>query len=167
MPVKIHTLPSQARLLELFSYDPATGVLRWKVWCGGKATAGSIVGYKTTKAMRVRIDYVSYAVHRVIWKMVTGHDPVAQIDHRNGLIDDNRWTNLREATQSQNQGNARMRMPNETGLKGVRLLKDRFQARIQINKRTVYLGCYGTAKEAHDAYIAAAKQYFGPFYNPG
>jgi hypothetical protein len=58
-------------------------------------------------------------------------------------------------------------MPNETGLKGVRLLKDRFQARIQINKRTVYLGCYGTAKEAHDAYIAAAKQYFGPFYNPG
>jgi hypothetical protein len=36
-------------------------------------------------------------------------------------------------------------------------------ARIKINKKTIYLGQFGSEKEAHDAYLEAARKYFGEF----
>jgi HNH endonuclease len=41
------------------------------------------------------------------------------MDHVNGDRADNRWCNLREATQSQNQANTSMRADNISGYKGV------------------------------------------------
>jgi hypothetical protein len=49
------------------------------------------------------------------------------------------------------------------GLKGVRQLGKRYQARITLDQKTEYLGCYPTPEEAARAYDLAAVQFFGAF----
>src|SRR6267142_689238 len=92
----------------IMDYDPLTGIVRWKVRRGSTAPAGGIVGSLSNKGyLTVRINYKLYLLHRIIWLLVTGQWPVNQIDHRNLMTADNKWTNLREATCPQNHGNKR------------------------------------------------------------
>jgi hypothetical protein len=156
-------LPSQARLLELLTYDPATGILRWNVRRGGAAQKGSIAGTRNKKCINIIIDGTSYVAHRIIWKLVTGQEPSILLDHRNNDPWNNRWNNIREATLSDNMANARRWKVHSVGLKGVRAKGNKFEARI--NRRS--LGHFDTAAEAHLAYAAAAKQRFGHFSNSG
>jgi len=167
MPIKMITLPSQARLLELFAYDPATGILRRKTSPANGYFPGDIVGFKTRKNIVVGVDRHVYVAHRLIWKMVMGRDPIEQIDHRNGDPHDNRWNNLREATASNNTANRGRWRKHKIGLKGVSTNYHHFRARLQINKIRYDLGTFKTAEEAHKAYIAAAKVHFKDFSNSG
>ena len=48
---------------------------------------------------------------------------------------------------------------NATGLTGVRILRGRYEARITINGRSMYLGAFNTAEEAHGAYLEAKRKY--------
>ena len=66
---------------------------------------GKEVGYldKSTGYRYVEINGISYYSHRLIWFMHYGTWPKGQIDHINGIKDDNRIENLREATASENQ----------------------------------------------------------------
>ena len=57
--------------------------------------------------------------HRLAWFYMTGEWPKNHIDHVNGLEGDNRWCNLREATNSENMLNRKMNKNNKTGVKGV------------------------------------------------
>lgn len=93
-------LPPASFLREQFRYDSATGKLYWRkrpefyskgVWgCTGKeAGALNIHGWKT-----VRIFNEKYLLHRVIWKMVHGVDPIGNIWHKDGDGCNNRIDNL-------------------------------------------------------------------------
>ena len=173
-------LPSQAYLAECFDYDPATGVLTWrarprehfrteggyKSWTArfrGKA-AGSVVDGRRIIAL---VDH-NWHSQRVIWKLVTGEDPAALIDHRNGDGTDDRWENLRAATKQQNQHNGPMKSRNTTGFKGVSLTNHGerlpFRATVVINRKQIYLGTFATAEEAHAAYCEAAQRLHGEFW---
>jgi hypothetical protein len=44
-------------------------------------------------------------IHRIIWALATGAWPEHEIHHRNGVGNDNRLRNLREATRFENQHN--------------------------------------------------------------
>lgn len=156
--MKINALPSQARLLELLDYDPITGVLRWKIR-RGMARAGSIAGHRDKRRLRVYVDDKPYAAHNLIWKMVTGKDPILLIDHEDCDCFNNRWGNLRESDFTGNAGNRKRTVNHQVGLKGVRPHRRRFQS-FCAGK---YLGTFQTAEEAHAVYVVAAKQYFGPF----
>ncbi|MBK8139547.1 MAG: HNH endonuclease [Chloroflexi bacterium] len=87
------------------------------------------------------------------------------VDHinRDGL--DCRRANLRVATPSQNQANRKIRKDAIGGLKGAVWDKSRgkWQAKIRAFGKNIFLGRYETAIEAHQAYMAAARQYFGEF----
>ena len=85
------------------------------------------------------------------------------IDHADGDFANNKWANLRAANQSENSRNRRTRCDNSLGLKGVYRAGTRYAARIFIGKKEEHLGCFGTAEEAHAAYIEAAKSRFGEF----
>jgi hypothetical protein len=87
--------------------------------------------------------------------------PVEQVDHRDLNRANNAWSNLRQATASQNQGNKRGW--SSTGVKGVTRNKGKFIAYIKISDRNVCLGTYSTAEEAGSAYARAAVQKFGEF----
>jgi hypothetical protein len=84
------------------------------------------------------------------------------MDHKNLNRADDRWSNLREATASQNQANILKKSSNTSGAKGVCWRKDsrKWQAQICINGKRRYLGSFDT-REAAAAYAAAAKEHFG------
>lgn len=91
-----------------------------------------------------------------------------QVDHRNGNGLDNQRANLREATRTQNNANARRRKDNTSGFKGVTLDAriGRWSARIHVNKQCRSLGYFATAEEAALAYDIAAFEAFGEFARP-
>lgn len=88
--------------------------------------------------------------------------PGAHVDHINGNRLDNRKSNLRLATNSQNQGN---RKPNKSkrGSRYKGVYTSGWIAAIQKNGRKHYIGTYATEIEAARAYNSAALEFFGAF----
>lgn len=155
---------TEHRLRELLSYDAASGALRWRR-SRGRANAGDAAGVVNAHGyVVVRVDGMLYPAHRLAWLWTTGQTPPRYIDHANGDRADNRWTNLREATQTQNNANQKRRSDNKTGFKGaMRTSRGRFRAEIRVHGRSRYLGTFDTPEAAHAAYVAAAIATFGDF----
>lgn len=155
-------------LTKILKYDPETGNLHWnhprpKIRVGDKAGYLHHKGYTN-----LEINGKHYAAHRLVWFHVTGSMPSKAIDHINGNRSDNRFENLREASNGQNRANSIT--TNKHGLKGVRLLpwmKESgkcWQASIKHNNKVIYLGCYYTKEDAHSAYCDAAVKLHGDFF---
>jgi hypothetical protein len=159
-------LPPARILRQRFSYYPLTGILTYKDSSKGHGSAGWING---SGYWVVGINYEKFLVHRVIWKLVTGKDPKAEIDHADNDRQNNRWRNLREATESENLHNMKTPRHNTSGYKGVTWDKNRskWMAKIQVSGRTTNLGRYSNRKEAHAAYMAGAVKYYGEFAHAG
>lgn len=79
-----------------------------------KSSGTNVHGY-----IRLMFNCKMYAAHRLAWYFVYGRWPINQIDHINGIRNDNRIENLREAFQTENQWNARIRVDNSSGVKNV------------------------------------------------
>lgn len=98
-------------------------------------------------------------------RMILAAEPAQMVDHRllNGL--DNRRSNLRAATKSQNGQNASRTVLPQSGFKGVYLHRQsgRWQGRIHIERKAVSLGYYPRPQDAAVAYDAAALKHYGDF----
>jgi hypothetical protein len=163
-------LPTLERLNEILDYDPETGVFRWKKPTANRVKVGAIAGTDHNLGYRiVMIDRSRYFAHRLAWKMHHGRDPEDQIDHINGIKNDNRIKNLRECSRAQNQCNRGKNKNNSSGYKGVSLCRrsGKYVAHLTVIGVKKYLGHHKTASEAHEAYKKAAKEYHGYFYNGG
>ena len=87
--------PDSLRLREVLSYDPATGLLRWKLNAGSRAASGQIAGTHTTKGhLVVRVDGHLLLAHRVAWSIHYGVAPAGLLRHGNKNKADNRIENL-------------------------------------------------------------------------
>lgn len=103
----INPLPPLARLRKVLTYDKLTGDLIWRKRIPSKKMRGKKAGTLTKEGYwQVQIDGIFYLAHRIAWKLATGNDPVAEIDHKNRNRSDNRLDNLREATHSENACNS-------------------------------------------------------------
>jgi hypothetical protein len=90
------------------------------------------------------------------------------IDHANGDPDDNKITNLRIATPSQNSANSRKPEHNTSGAKCVFVTKSgKYRAIVTCNGTTYNLGTHATKEEAKQAYLAGAQKHFGEFAHDG
>ncbi len=100
-------MPGGDSLNTLLSYDPDSGILTWKKTRNPNCRMGTSAGCRTKKGyLRICVGGVDYMAHRVIWRMMTGEDPShLQIDHIDQDPSNNRWSNLRLASQSQNLHN--------------------------------------------------------------
>ena len=85
------------------------------------------------------------------------------IDHINGNSLDDRAINLREATITQNAWNHKGRSKSSGLPMGIRKLGEKYQARIAVNKKTIYLGMHATAEAALSVYLQARRTHFGEF----
>lgn len=144
---------------DLIAYNPDTGVLTWKV-DRGSVKAGEVVSSKHKKGyLQVRVDGRLYLAHRVAVFLHTGKWPEKLVDHRNGVKDDNRWSNLREASQTVNMQNLRKAPGSKKLPLGVRSRGDKFTSQIRVDGETVHLGTFDTEHEASSAYLTAKRNY--------
>ena len=159
---------TRSELMQLVDYSPETGILRAKV---RRTSTKEILGSKSVRQkrvyLRVCINRKHYYAHRLAWFYVYGKWPKL-LDHINGDGCDNRISNLREASHSENHANQRIRQDSATKLKGVSVQQNgKFRAVITKNGRDISLGTFKTAGEAHAAYVSAARRLFGEFANGG
>ncbi len=152
------------RVRALLAYDQVAGVFTWRQ-SRSRQPVGAVAGYVNKIGYRrIGIDGRIYAAHRLAWLHVFGISP-KQLDHRNGISDDDRIANLRCATSSQNAANRGIRRDNKSGFKGVGWHKSKglWCARIGLNGRRKTLGYFDDPREAHVAYAKAAVETFGEF----
>jgi hypothetical protein len=124
---------TQAYLKSLLNYDKDTGLFFWKnrpesffkskrayvQW--NKRYADKLAG--TTKNdsgyVIISINKELFRAHRLAWMFVYGTMPTNQIDHINGVRNDNRLGNLRDTKQGENHKNKRLLSTNKTGYHGI------------------------------------------------
>lgn len=168
---------TQERLKELLSYDPLTGVFVWherEIRAGSERTdkswnskyagkqAGQVYGPDGLERVRISVDKVRYLAHRLAWLWMTGSWPNKEIDHKDMDPLNNKWSNLREATHSQNAMNRRGRSKYAKGVT-IHRPSGLFQVRIHSNKVCKSLGYFKTIEAASAAYTTAAQKIHGEF----
>lgn len=135
-----------ALVREFFRYDPATGWLVWLKKASDKTVVGKRAGWQRSKGGYRQVGFMGQIVyeHRLIWLIVTGSFPEHQIDHRNGVKDDNRFANLRAADSTQNLANIGVKSDNTSGAKNVHWcnIKKRWIAKLKSNGKTKYVGAF-------------------------
>lgn len=154
------------RLKQLLHYDPETGVWTWLKARGRNAPAGARAGrVQETGYRHIKIDGKIYKSGRLAHFYMTGKWPENLVDHEDTDKSNDRWTNLRDATRSQNQGNRPLNRNNKSGLKGVSWAarQKKWKADIRFGGRSRHLGYFISKEVAHEAYVTAARQYFGEF----
>jgi len=100
-------------------------------------------------------------LHRLIIGCKIGE----MVDHINGNTMDNRKSNLRLCTFSQNRVNAKKQKNNTSGYPGVTLDKrsNKWHAQICKDKRWHSCGYWNTPEQAYEAYLKKGKELYGEF----
>ena len=155
-------LITQQRLKELLRYDSETGVFHWLVNRGKNGTKNKLAGSRLTEGyLVITIDGRSYIAHRLAWLYVYGVWPTSGLDHINRVHDDNRITNLREATCAQNMQNRNSLSNNKSGVVGVSWNKriNKWSASIKVSYKTIRLGNFSSIEHAAIARAEAKAKY--------
>ena len=149
------------RLRELLSYDPETGDFRCVAKRPGLKFDRMDGRKKNQGYLLICVDRYAYSAHRLAWLYVHGKWPADQIDHINGVRDDNRIANLREATHTQNHQNRENSPKNVSGHPGVSRHKMAGKWRAQISHFGKYrhLGVFDSIEDAVEARKAAKAEY--------
>ena len=113
----------------------------------------------------MQIDGKLYKVSRLAFLYVTGSWPENLVDHINGIRDDDRWCNLREATFQQNAQNKAPCRRNTSGKVGVYPVKanGKWGAEIGVGGKNIKLGCFEAKDDAIEARCLAERHYYGDF----
>lgn len=164
-------LPTFEQLHAALAYDPERGMFTWKYRSDCPANwnsrrAGKYAGCTTTAGyISVLFNHVGYQAHCIAWIMMTGSWAPSAIDHKNMVKSDNRWSNLRLASVSQNKMNQGMRPDNVSGFKGVHWVtrEGRWRAAISVGGQKTHIGMFDSAEAAHRAYCEAAVRLHGEF----
>lgn len=163
-PIRQRPVLSAHRLRSILHFDPSTGIFTWLNYRGGTARAGSVAGHVNAHGyVKITVDGKEKSAHRLAFLYMNGSEPPYDVDHINGVRHDNRWVNLRAATESENsQNQKRAKVNNSTGFLGVapeartggRIV---YRAQIRVDGTDTKLGYYDTPEDAHSAYLRAKR----------
>lgn len=153
---KPHLTAQEVR--DAFSYDTETGILAWR----NPRRKGLPAGYRRPDGyLDVRIKDCLFRAHRLIWLYMTGEWPEVWIDHIDRDPTNNKWSNLRAATMSQNHQNQKVRKDSKVGVRGVELHESGlYRARLVLNGKRIQIGYFKTKEEAFMARIEAERKHF-------
>jgi hypothetical protein len=164
---------SPETLGKLMSYDPETGKLFWlertvdmfsdtvnrtkeqtcPIWNGRFAGKEAFTAYDGNGYRMGLVFRTSFRAHLVCWALHYGRWPDHQIDHINGIRDDNRISNLRDVPQSENGKNQKLPSHNTSGTIGVYVspTSGKWCAAIRVGRHKKHLGTF----ESHDEAVMA------------
>ena len=156
----------QATLKSWLIYHPETGVFTWaQSRVHGKVKVGRQAGCRRPDGyIVIRVLKKLYAASRLAFLYMTGEMPEF-VDHIDRDRSNDRWSNLRVATGSQNQWNRSRPRHNTSGFKGVSWDAQRQKWFVSIHQfgKQRNLGRFVTLEEAAAAYALAAKEMHGSF----
>jgi hypothetical protein len=147
------------------SYDPETGVFRWLRGGGhGKRIGGVAGSARSMRYRRIMVACHTYAAHRLAWLYVYGAWPKGQLDHVNCIKDDNRISNLRECSPTQNRANSHGVADH---LKGAfRTPYGKWKVEIGVKGKNRYLGTFDNPEDAALAHATVSYALYGEFARP-
>ena len=158
-------------LREILHYDPESGIFTWLSHRSTGARCGDIAGCDNQQGYTmIGIRKKFYGAHRLAWLYMTGCWPDVTVDHTNRVRNDNRWHNLRLATQAQQSFNrSSYTTRNTSGAKGVtwKRAHNKWTARIRHQGRLIHLGYFSNLEDARSAYLNKARELFGEFAHGG
>lgn len=155
--------------IERLSYDPQSGVIRWKslIRRGGNIKVGEIAGCIKNGYVVIHINGRAWRGHRIAWLMQTGSLPETgyEIDHIDGNRSNNSWSNLRVVNRNQNNYNTGISKANKSGCKGVSYRKDtgKWLARLKLDGKIIHLGYHDSKESAIKARREGEKQFHGQY----
>jgi hypothetical protein len=158
---------TQEYLKQILHYNAETGVFSWNKQLTNNIKKGQIAGsLRKDGRIQIRTEGKIHLAHRLAWLYVYGEFPAHVIDHIDGDPSNNRLSNLRECSQSENLKNTRIHSDNTSGYKGVTWAAhtQKWKAYCSKNGKRTNLGYFQTAKEASDAYNRFAALSHGEFY---
>jgi hypothetical protein len=154
---------TQDGIRKALHYFPETGEVRWRFGNGRNVKpwqlAGSINGHGHCV---IKINGKSMLSHRLIWLYVHGHFPKSVIDHKNRIASDNRLSNLRDVSQTDNAQNIGLPRHNKSGHIGVSWIKTHksWTVYVKVNGKNKWLGCYKDLEQAVAARQAGERAYY-------
>jgi HNH endonuclease/AP2 domain len=151
------------RLREALHYAPETGIFTWRIQLSNRSATGKEAGTLNQKGyVMISVDKHTYRAHRLAFLYMTEAWPDDIVDHRDRNRANNRWENLRQATQSQNHQNQKMRKDCLHGYRGVSKHSKTglWFVKLTVNRRSIYLGYFKTPEEACAARLAGERKYF-------
>lgn len=154
---------------KVFSYNPDTGEVIRQLATSWKSVrfVGKAVGSpSSTGHLAVCLGGRTFLVHRLAYFLMKDEFPEADIDHINGVRSDNRWSNLRSCSRSENMRNYTTSPRN--GCRGVTFNKiaKKWEARIGLTGKRIHLGSFKNKDDAIAARIQSVTKHYGEFAGP-
>lgn len=146
-------------------YSPETGIFVWKVKTK-TSNVNDVAGNTNWRGyVSIWINAKPYYAHRLAWAFCNGSWPCGDIDHINEDKSDNRISNLRVASRSENMFNRSSNKNNTSGIKGVVFCKatSKWRAQIMVDRKSINIGRFTTKEQAANAYLLKAKEIRGEF----
>ena len=130
-----------------------------------RKSSGKEVGHYSRGYLHAQLLGKKRLLHRLIWLYHYGELPKDQIDHINGIRDDNRIENLREADKQSNAFNRRSHKNSTSKYKGVSWCKrdKNWQVSYCIGGKRIYIGKFNCEIEAAKAYDNTVREYHKEF----
>lgn len=139
----------QKQVKSIFHYSKKTGLFTNKIpRANGKIKAGQVNVSLKKGYIRLKISNKEYGAHRVAFLYVEGKMPKCDVDHKNGVRHDNRWSNIRPAYKGGNSHNCHIAINNTSGVKGVSMCHGKWLVRV---KKGVKRYCGGSFTSIHKA----------------
>lgn len=140
---------------EYLDYNSSTGSFLWKKRYGSsRVKIGSVAGAIVKGYVMITFCGNRYYAHRLAWFLHYGSWPKNDIDHINGIKNDNRIENLRDVSTSDNCINRKCHRDGKLPGCTFDISRGKWYSKIRINGKRIHIGYFSTAEEASSAYLS-------------